>query len=201
MPTERSLYFAVMVLFSLYVPAMHMTAHEKSILKVQETSRGPFAEQKSMSCLTVYLDGRVIFFHRWNPGKLRTDPKTGKKSLLEQTLSVESHLNRAELLSVSDFLSSDIVNALAESFAVPHVYIDYMESATVSFTGQDTKEKRISIFDYGEASLEQKSRLPAALIVLMDKIAEIKKTATLKGKVTKNPAECPEEMASTNQGP
>jgi hypothetical protein len=189
-----------MVLFSLYVVAMHVNAQEKSILKVQETSRGPFAEQKSMSCLTVYSDGRVIFFHRWNPGRLKTDPKTGKKSLLEQTLSIESHLNRAELLGVSDFLSSGILNAIGKSFVVPHVYFDYVEAATVSFTGQDAKEKRISIFDYGEASLEQKSRLPAALIVLMDKIAEIKKAATLNGKATKTPAECPEEMASTDQG-
>ncbi len=80
---------------------------------------------------------------------MEPETRTKASDFIEETLSVESHLNRAEVLEISDFLSSDTVKTIGESIAVPHIYIDYMEAATVSFTGQDTKGKRISIFDFG----------------------------------------------------
>jgi len=61
-------------------------------------------------------------------------------------------------------------------------------------TAQLAKEKRISIYDYGTAGLERNSQLPGALIVLMDKIDEIKKKAALKGKATKIPLNCLEVL-------
>jgi hypothetical protein len=42
-------------------------------------------------------------------------------------------------------------------------------------------EKCIETRDYGEAGLEQKGQLSGALLVLMDKIEEIEKSAVLKG--------------------
>lgn len=47
------------------------------------------------------------------------------------------------------------------------------------------REKSISIRDYSAAGLEEKSKLPAALIVLLDKIEKIEKSASLRGKTAK----------------
>jgi hypothetical protein len=157
---------------------------------MEEMSVGPFEGQKSVSCLTIDSDGKVKYFHRWNPGKVGVDAKTGKKVLLEQTVSVESHLARADQFELPDFLESEDIKGLKDSIGIPHVFIDYHESATIYIVGSDGKEKRISIYDYGTASLEKKSQLPGPLIVLMDKIEEIKKEATLKGKTPTIPLNC-----------
>lgn len=150
--------------------------------------------QESASCLRVDSDGIAKYFHRWNPGKVKVDAKTGKKSLVELTVSVERHLTRAELFEISGFLESDVVKALGDGFNIPHNPIDYWESATIHIISPDGNEKDILIRDYGEASLEQRGQLPGALIVLMDKIEEIEKAAALKGKATKIPTDCPESL-------
>jgi hypothetical protein len=187
-------FFAVFILLSLPVCAAQESPPVKLILKVDGWSRGPFEGQESASCLRVYSDGMAKYFHRWNPGKVKVDAKTGKKSLLEQTVSVELHLARAELSEISGFLESDVVRALGESFAIPHNPIDYWESATIHIFGPNGNEKSVSLRDYGEASLDQRSQLPGALIVLMDKIEEIEKAAALKGKATKIPPDCHESL-------
>jgi len=117
--------------------------------------------------------------------KVRIDTKSGKKVLVEQSVSVESHLSNSDRLEVSDFLKSDMVTALGNQFFVPSAGIDYGEEATIYIEGPDGNEKRISIRDYSTAGLEEKSRLPAALIVLLDKIEKIEKSASLRGKAAK----------------
>lgn len=176
----------------LGVCPVHGGPQVRATLKVEQMSNGPFVGQKSVSCLTIYPDGRVTYFHRWNPGKVGVDAKTGKKVLLEQAFSVESRLSRADLLELPVFLESEAVQGLRDSFAVPHVFIDYHESTTVEINGSDAKQKRIVTYDYGTADLERKSQLPAALVVLMDKIEEIKNQAALKGKTANIPLDCQE---------
>jgi hypothetical protein len=143
-------------------------------------------------CLAIYSDGKVTYFHKWNSGEVRIDAKTGRKSLLERTVSVESQLTRAELFEISRFLESEVVKAIGASFVIPYSHIDYSESAKVHIFGPDGDERTISINGYAVAGLEQKSQLPGALIVLMDKIEEIEKTAALKGKGAQFPLDCPE---------
>ena len=46
-------------------------------------------------------------------------------------VSVESHLDRADLLEVSDLLKSDVIKVLEKSFVIPHSIVDYAEGATV----------------------------------------------------------------------
>jgi hypothetical protein len=190
MRTKFSQFFFSLFLFSFGVCAAPGSGQVKPILKVHGWSQGPFESQKSILCLTVYSDGNVNFFHRWNPGKIQIDAKTGKKALLERVVSVESHLSRPDLLNVSDFLKSDVITVLEKGFAIPHAFVDYQDGATVCLGGPEGNEKCIEIRDYGEADLQQKGQLPGALIVLMDKIAEIEKAAVLKGKTTKIPSNC-----------
>lgn len=185
------------VIFSLFVISLSVcpvqgTPEVRPILRLEEMSNGPFKGQKSVSCLTINSDGKIKYYHRWNPGKVGVDAQTGKKVLVEETVSVESYLSRADLFELPDFLESEGVKGLNDSIVILHVFIDYHESATLYVNGSDGKEKEISIYDYGTAGLERKSQLPGALIVLMDKIEEIKKEATLKGKAMKTPLNCQE---------
>jgi hypothetical protein len=50
--------------------------------------------------------------------------------------------------------------------------------------------KQISIREFYVASLEEKTRYPAAVIILMGKIDEIEQEALDKGKPTEPPADC-----------
>jgi len=195
MRTKSRQFFFTLFLFSFGVCAAAGRAQVKPILKVDGWSQGPFEGQKSISCLTVYSDGNVDFFHRWNPGQIQIDAKTGKKALVERVVSVESHLSSPDLLDVSDFLKSDVITALQKGFVISHPFVDYQEGVTVCLGGPAGNEKCIEIRDYGEADLEQKGQLPGALIVLMDKIGKIEKTAILKGKTTKIPSNCSERAA------
>jgi sulfur carrier protein ThiS len=193
-PTRFSQFFAAFFLLWISVCSAQETAQVKPILKLDGWSQGPFEGQESISCLTIYSDGKITYFHRRNSRKIRVEAKTGKKSLVEQTVSVESQLTRADLLELTGFLESNVVKALGESFVVPHSPIDYSESATVHIIGPSGNEKAVSINGYSVAGLEQKSQLPGTLVVLMDKIEEIEKAAALKGKDTKTPPGCLEAL-------
>jgi hypothetical protein len=133
---------------------------------------------------------QVNFFRRWNPGSVQIGAKSGKKTLLEQVVSVESYLSRVDLLDVSGFLKSDVITVLEKGFVIPHPFVDYAEGTTVCLGASVSDEKCIEIRDYGEADLEQKGQLPGALIVLMDKIEEIEKASVLTGKTTKVSSNC-----------
>ena len=180
--------FSLLCLLSICTA--QLGAHVKTILRADRWSDGPFEGQRSISCLTVFSDGKVNYFHRWNPGEVITDHKSGKKILLERTVSVERSLTGAELFEISTFLESDVVKALDTSFALPHVPADYNEGTTVYIGEQEQAAKRISIRDYGEADLEEKSRLPGALILLMDQIEVIEKAAVTKGTYVRLPSTC-----------
>ena len=187
-------FFPLFFVFTLSVCSAQETTRVKPILKLDAWSQGPFEGQKSNSCLTIYSDGKLNYFHRWNSGRIKVNPNSGKKSLLEQTVSVESHLTHLNLSELRHFLESDAVKMLAESFVVPHSPIDYSQSATIHIIGPGGNSKAVSIDAYSVADLEQKSQLPGALIVLMDKIEEIEKAAAVKGKATKIPPACLEAV-------
>ena len=191
MTNRFSQFFFSLILVSFGACAGSVSAQVKVSLKMEGWSHGPFWGQKSVSCLTIYSDGRVTYFHRWNPGTVRIDPKTGKRTLVEQTVSVESHLSHSDLLEVSDFLKSGVVMALEKVFVVPSAGIDFTESTTIHINGTDGNEKRITIREYSTAGLEEKGKLPAALVVLMGKIEEIEKSASLRGKPAKIPCVVP----------
>ena len=105
--------------------------------------------------------------------------------LAQRTVSVESRLSHSELWELSEFLKSEVVTALEKVFVVPSAGIDYAESTTLHINGADGNEKRILIREYSTAGLQEKGKLPAALVVLMDKIEEIEKSASLSGKPAK----------------
>jgi hypothetical protein len=178
----------------MFLPGPPCPAQEKAraklILKVDETVEGPLGGQKSSSCLRVYSDGKVLYARWWNSGMTIVDKETGKKSGPEKIVSVEHRLEGGDEWELSSFIESKALKGLPDKFAPPHRPIDYFEDVTVRLIGPNGTERRISTREFYVASLEEKSRYPSALIVLMDKIDEIEKAANEKGKPAEIPADC-----------
>jgi hypothetical protein len=160
------------------------------ILKVDTNVSGPFGGQKSSSCMRVYSDGKVLFAHWWNSFATIVDEKTGKESRPDHTVSVEHHLGDGDKWELSSFLESKTVKSLPQKFDPPHPPIDYFENVTVRIIAPDGRQKQISAREFYVANLEEKSRYPSALLVLMNRINEIEQEANEKGKPISPPLDC-----------
>lgn len=189
MVRSKTCSFLVMMSFlGWLIPAQQKVSNDLT-LKVDESATGPYAGQRSSGCLRVYADGKVIYA-RWWTGVSITDKETGKKSTPEHTVSKEYRLEDYDVSGLSDFLQSKAVKKLRENFAPPHRPIDYIEGITVQVIGPKGKLKQISTREFYVASLEEKTRYPSALILLMNKIEEIEKVVSDKGKPTEIPPDC-----------
>jgi hypothetical protein len=177
------------MLFASWICSAQEKAPSKLILQVDETVRGPYGGQKSATCLRIYSDGRVVHARWWNSAATVVDA-TGQKSRPEHTVSVEYHLEGFEVEELSDLFESKALKELPEKFGPPHRPVDYFETVSVQMTLPRGKTKRISTREYYVASLEEKTRYPVALVVLMEKIDEIEKVASDKGKPTEAPTDC-----------
>jgi hypothetical protein len=116
--------------------------------------------------------------------------KAGRESRPEHKVSVVHQLDQGDEFELSSFLESKAIKRLAERFAPPHVPIDYFENTVVQITLPRSAPKQISTREFYVADLEEKFRYPATLIVLMDRIDEIEKEASDKGKPTEIPPDC-----------
>jgi len=119
-----------------------------------------------------------------------TDKVTGKDSRTEHSTSVMFQLEDTDTWELSSFLESKFLKHLPGEFAPPHRPIDYFETVTVKIINPNGKEKQISTREFYVASLEEKTRYPSALIVLMSKIDEIENEANSKGKPSETPSDC-----------
>jgi hypothetical protein len=140
--------------------------------------------------LRIYSDGKVTYASWWNSAATIVDKKTGEASRPEHTVSVEHKLEDGDSWELSSFLDSKAVRRLPGKFDPPHRPIDYLEAVSVKIVDSKGKTKQILTREYYVASLEEKTRYPATLIVLMDKISEIEKEANDKGKPIAVPADC-----------
>src|SRR5262245_45841300 len=169
-------------------------AQEKPVsvlfLKVDETVRGPVGGETSSSCLRVYSDGRVLYARWWNSAAIIVDKESGKQSRPEHTVSAEHHLPDTDMWELTHFLTSKSVKRLAAKFDPPHPPIDYVELVSLQIIDPKGKGKIISTREFFVADLEEKSKYPSALIVLMEKIDEIEKEANEKGKAVDVPSDC-----------
>jgi hypothetical protein len=165
-------------------------APAKLILKVDENISGPFGGQKESSCLRVYADGKVLYARRWNSAVAEVD-KNGKESREEHTVSVKYLLESGDVWELSSFLESRVLADLPSKFAPPHRPIDYFETVTVKIISSNGTERQISTREFYVASLEEKTRYPSALIVLMSEIEEIENEANNKGRPSETPSDCP----------
>jgi hypothetical protein len=161
----------------------------KLILRVDEKASGPYGGQKSSSCLRVFSDGEVVHA-RWENSLVTVVDADGRKSKPENTTSVEYHLEGYEIEGLSELFQSKAVKGLPEEFAPPHRPVDYIEITSVQMALPKGKSKQISTREYYVASLKEKTRYPAALVVLMEKIDAIEKVALDKGKPTEIPPDC-----------
>jgi len=191
---EMSIKHPQVLLLLMLLPGWVCPAQEKAaaklILKVDETVDGPMGGQKSSSCLRVYSDGRVLYASWWNSGMTIIDKETGKNSRPEKTISVEHHLENGDEWELSSFLESKVLKGIPDKYAPPHRPIDYFENVTVRIISPNGRERQISTREFYVASLEEKSRYPSALILLMGKIDEIEKETNEKGKATEIPSDC-----------
>lgn len=179
-----------LVLLSCWACSAQEKASTKLILKVDEIVSGPFGGQASTSCLRVYSDGKVFSARWWNSAMSVVDKDTGKESRTEHTTSVEHQLEESDVWELSSFLESKTLKRLPEEFAPPHRPIDYFENVTVQIISPNGNEKKISTREFYVADLEEKTRYPSALIVLMDKIDQIENEANTKGKPAEIPSDC-----------
>jgi len=190
MSTRAHKLFCFLILLVSLACSAQEKASSNLILKVDESVRGPFGGQKSSSCLRVYSDGKVLYARWWNSFATVVDEKTGEESRRENTVSVEHHLGDGDKWELSSFLESKVLKSLPEKFDPPHQPIDYFESVTVRIIAPNGKQKQISTREFYMANLEEKSRYPSALIVLMDKIDEIEREANEKGKPVSPSPDC-----------
>ncbi len=144
----------------------------------------------SSSCLRLHADGKILYAAWWNSAATITDQQTGKKSRPEHLVSKEFTLDKFEVSALSDFLHSKAVRKLPEIFGPPHQPIDYVERVIVQITGANGKSKQISTREYFVADLEEKTRYPSALIVLMEQIRELEEQVQDKGKPAETPPDC-----------
>lgn len=183
-----SLLFLGLFFASWASPAQEKPSR-KPILQVDEKASGPYGGQKSSSCLRVFTDGEVMHA-RWENSLVTVVDANGRKSRPENITSVEYHLEGYEIEELSELFESKAVKGLAEEFAPPHRPVDYIETTSVQMALPSGKTKQISTREYYTASLEEKTRYPAALVVLMEKIDAIEKVALDKGKPTEIPPSC-----------
>jgi len=151
---------------------------------------GPLGGEKSASCLRVYSDGKVAYATWQN--SLETVGEKGTRRTLrpERIVSAEHTLDGANLWAISSFIESEVVRSLPGKFGPLRRPIDYFEYVLVEIVDSKGRSKKISTREYYVASLREKTKYPAALILLMDKINEIKKEASSKGKPAAIPADC-----------
>jgi hypothetical protein len=183
-----ALLFLELIFASWACSAQERPPH-KLILRVDEKASGPYGGQKSASCLRVFSDGNVLYA-TWENSLLTIVDATGRKSRSETSMSVEYHLEGYEIEGLSELFASKALKGLPEEFAPPHRPVDYIEITSVQMALPKGKSKQISTREYYVASLKEKTRYPAALVVLMEKIDAIEKVALDKGKPTETPADC-----------
>ncbi|MBZ5661422.1 MAG: hypothetical protein LAO08_13535 [Acidobacteriia bacterium] len=116
--------------------------------------------------------------------------QTGREYRPEHKVSVEHQLEKGDVFELSTLFQSKAIKRLPEKFGPPHPPIDYAENTSVQITGPTGTPKQISTREFYVASLEERTRYPAALIVLMEKIEAIEKEASVKGKPTETPPDC-----------
>lgn len=182
----------VFALLSL-AAGLHAQGHRSNgvVLKVDENVSGPFGGQKSKSCLRVYNDGRVIYSRWWNSAATIVDNVTNVASRPEHTVAFADQLADTDVWDLIRFLESKAVRKLAEKFGPPHPPVDYFETVSVEISGSNKgNAKKLTTREYYVASLEEKTRYPSALIVLMERIDRIEEAATAKEKPTEIPADC-----------
>jgi len=160
------------------------------ILKVDQIVSGPFGGQRSLTCLRVFANGKVLYASWWNSAATLIDKDTGQESRPEYTVSKEYQLEDTDVWDLSRLLNSKPVKKLRENFGPPHPPIDYIESTSVEIIDHKGRSKRISAREFYVADLEEKTQYPPALIVLMDRIDEIQEEAQEKGKPTQVPTDC-----------
>lgn len=193
--TFRFLRFAIaMVIFSsLWAKRSLAQETPALLLKVDQTSSGPYGGEKASLCLRVYSNGRIVD-SEWSRAAAEMVDQDGKKTRPEKTVSFECQVDERDVLwqigELEDFLKSKPVQHLADSFAPPHRPVDFVEISRIQINLPRAKTKTITVREYYAASMIEKTKYPTALVLLMDKLARLEDEATAKGRPSEPLADC-----------
>jgi hypothetical protein len=194
----RLLRFASTLVIPLSVlllanPSLAQEKPANLLLKVDQTSSGPYGGEKASLCLRVYSNGKIVD-SEWSRAGVEIVDQNGKKTRAEKTVSFEYQVDERDVLwqigELEDFLKSKPVLHLAASFDPPHRAVDFVEVSTIQINLPDAKTKTINVREYYAASLLEKTKYPTALVLLMDKLAKLEDEVTTKGKPSEPPADC-----------
>ncbi len=188
--SRRAASLLLVTLLSGFAYSAQKKDSGKLLLKLDETTNGPFGGQKSRSCLRLYSDGLVNYASWWNSAASVVDKETGQKTRPEHTVSVAHHLEDGDAEELARFFQSRVIKRLPDNFGPPHKPIDYIEQILIQITEPNGSAKQISTREFYVADLEEESRYPSALIVLMNKIDEIEREANSKGTPVAVPPDC-----------
>ena len=174
-------------------PALAQEKPVNLLLKVDQTSSGPYGGEKGSLCLLVYSNGKIVD-SEWSRAGGEIVDQNGKKTRAEKTVSYEYQVDERDVLwqigELEDFLKSKPVLHLAASFDPPHRPVDFVEVSMIQINLPRAKTKTITVREYYAASLIEKAKYPTALVLLMDKLARLEDDATTKGKPSEPPADC-----------
>ena len=133
------------------------------VLRVDEISGGPFAGQKSASCLRVYSNSQVVYAQWSNSAAAIVDKATGLASRPEHTSAFTAQLDDGDLQELSSLLESKATRRLSQEYGPPDKPVDYFESVIVDILGLRGVVKKVSTREYYVASLEEKNAISRRL--------------------------------------
>jgi len=187
---KTSFIWAIVILLGLL-----LSAHDKPaqvVLRAYHGSSGPFGGEKGESCFMLYSDGRLVQVSS-STAAMGVRDEHGNIIHPESRASREYRFPESDSWQVNayiDFLRSKALRRLQSYFPPPHRPVDYFETSTAEVFLPKGKVKRIQAREYFVASLEEKAKYPAALIILMDTLDKLEETVAEKGTPTDSTSGC-----------
>lgn len=165
---------------------------EHLLVKVDQVSSGPMGGEKTSLCLRIYDSGRIVD-SEWSRAGVQVVDSNGNKTRSEKTETSEYQIpqgDRWQMQELADFTKSKSVAHLSSSFPPSHPPIDFVENSTIGIMLPNGKTKTITVREYYSASLVERAKYPSALVLLMERLAQIEDEVAQKGKRIEPPADC-----------
>jgi len=147
------------------------------LVRLNETTSGPVGGQKGFGCLEIYDDGQVSYFHaaRWDG--VTFQDQNGHKVNFDSTRKTQTKLEEYEVSQLREFLKTKDFKSLDASFPPPHTPIDYFEATHIEAFENDQLTKAIDVREFRVASMVERQRYPASLLILMNDLEKIEERA------------------------
>ncbi len=125
--------------------------------------------------------------------------ESGKKTRQESSVSLEFKFPDEDNYRISELvelLQSKSIRRLPGHFGPPHPPVDFIETTALSIPLAKGGARTISAREYYAASLVERVKYPAAMVVLMEQIARLEDLVSEKGKPAPAASDCPPHTMS-----